>query len=156
AGMLFVGAEQRCDTVLLTRPRFVPGLPYYAGRILTDQRDIGIGWVHGYDATTGRTLWSYRSPTPISAAITATAGGLILTGDVAGNFIALDQRTGKVLYKFMTGGAVAGGVTSYAVADQQYLAVASGNSSRDVTASTGAATIFVFTLPRTSPRESSP
>jgi alcohol dehydrogenase (cytochrome c) len=155
-GMLFVGAEQRCDTVLLTRPRFVPGLPYYAGRILTDQSNIGIGWIHGYDATTGRTIWSYRSPTPISAAMTATAGGLILTGDMAGNFLALDQRTGKVLYEFMTGGAVAGGVTSYAVAGQQYLAVASGNTSRDVTASTGAATIFVFALRRSSPREPAP
>jgi PQQ-dependent dehydrogenase (methanol/ethanol family) len=155
-GMLFVGSEQRCDTVVLTHPRFVPGLPYYAGRILTDQRNIGIGWIHGYDATTGRTIWSYRSPTPISAALTATAGGLILTGDMAGNFLALDQRTGKVLYKFMTGGAVAGGVTSYAVAGRQYLAVASGNTSRDVTASTGAATIFVFTLCRSSPREPAP
>jgi len=155
-GMLFVGAEQRCDTVLLTRPRFVPGLPYYGGRILTDQSNIGIGWIHGYDAATGRTLWSYRSSTPISAAMTATAGGLILTGDMAGNFLALDQRTGKVLYRFMTGGAVAGGVTSYSVAGRQYLAVASGNTSRDVTASTGAATVFVFTLRRSSPGDAVP
>ncbi len=81
---------------------------------------------------------------------------MILTGDVAGNFLALDQRTGQVLYKFMTGGAIAGGVTSYAVAGEQYLAVASGNTSRDVTASTGAATIFVFSLRRSAPREPAP
>jgi alcohol dehydrogenase (cytochrome c) len=46
----------------------------------------------------------------------------------------------------MTGGAIAGGVASYAVDGRQYLAVASGNISRDVSAPNGAPTVTVFGL----------
>ena len=37
----------------------------------------------------------------------ATAGGLVFTGDSFGYLIALDARTGKVAWKFQTGGAIA-------------------------------------------------
>lgn len=147
AGMLFVGAEQRCETVQLTEPHYLPGQGYYSGHILTPFSSVGIGWIHGYDAATGKIVWTYRSPKPISAAMTPTAGGLLLTGDTAGYFLAMDERTGRVLYRFMTGGAIAGGVTSYAVGGKQYVAVPSGAISRDVPVGIGAATIFVFSLP---------
>jgi PQQ-dependent dehydrogenase (methanol/ethanol family) len=146
-GLLFVGSEERCDTVQITQPRYIPGRGYYAGRVTTNQTDVGIGWIKGFDAVTGAERWSYRSVKPINAAMTPTAGGLVFTGDTAGYFLALDQKTGKVLYRFNTGGSIAGGMASYLAGGKQYLAVASGNTSRDVAAAYGAATVVVFGLP---------
>jgi alcohol dehydrogenase (cytochrome c) len=86
-------------------------------------------------------------PLPINAGMTPTAGGLVFTGDGQGYFLAMEQKSGTILYKFMTGGYVAGGISSYGVNGKQYVAVASGNQSRAMPGSFGAATILVFSLP---------
>jgi PQQ-dependent dehydrogenase (methanol/ethanol family) len=145
--MLFTGAEERCDTVLMTEPRYIPGQGYYSGQILTNQAEVGTGSIRAFEATTGKPLWAYKTPRPVNGALTTTGGGLLLTGEVTGDFLVMDQKTGKVLYRFKTGGAIAGGASSYAVDGKQYIAVASGNTSRDVAAPNGAATVFVFAAP---------
>ncbi|MEO6339952.1 MAG: PQQ-binding-like beta-propeller repeat protein [Caulobacteraceae bacterium] len=146
-GLLFVGSEERCDTVQIVQPNYLPGRGYYAARIMTDQSNTGFGWIKGFDAVTGKVAWAYKSPKPVTAAMTPTAGGVLFTGDTAGRFLALDQKTGKVLYQFNTGGSVAGGMATYLAGGKQLVAVASGNTSRDVAAPYGAATIVVFGLP---------
>jgi hypothetical protein len=40
------------------------------------------------------------------AAVTSTAGNLVLAGELTGDFLALDARMGDVLYRFNTGGAM--------------------------------------------------
>jgi outer membrane protein assembly factor BamB len=50
----------------------------------------------------------------------------VFTGDGFGYLIALDARTGKVLWKFQTGGSVAAPPVSYALDGKQYIAVAAG------------------------------
>ena len=59
---------------------------------------------------------------------------------------ALDARDGRVLYEFATGGPVAAGISVYAVAGREYIAVPSGSSSRDAASATAAATLIVFSL----------
>jgi glucose dehydrogenase len=81
------------------------------------------------------------------AGVTPTAGGVVFTGSMNGDFMAFDSVTGKVLYTFNTGGAIAGGVSTYAINGKQYIAVASGNSSRTIWSTKGAATLIVFGLP---------
>jgi alcohol dehydrogenase (cytochrome c) len=55
-----------------------------------------------------------------------TAGGVLFTGDLDNNFLAIDANTGKTLYSFNTGGSVGGGVLSYEVGDKQLVAAVSG------------------------------
>ena len=131
----------------IVEPKYLPGRGYYAARIMTDQSNTGIGWIKGYDAVTGKVAWERKWPKPVTAAMTPTAGGVLFTGDTAGRFLALDQKTGKTLYEFNTGGSVAGGMATYLAGGKQLVAVASGNTSRDVAAPYGAGTIVVFGLP---------
>ena len=79
-------------------------------------------------------------------AITATAGGVVFTGDTSGDFLVVGAAKGDLLYRFNTGGAIGGGVITYEIRGKQYVAVASGNTSRDTYGSKGSATIFVFGL----------
>ena len=44
-------------------------------------------------------------PTPLVANLTATSGGMLFTGDLDNNFLAIDAQNGKTLYSFNTGGA---------------------------------------------------
>jgi alcohol dehydrogenase (cytochrome c) len=82
--------------------------------------------VSAVDGTSGKTLWRYRAAAPIVAGVTATAGGVLFTGDSHGTFLALDAANGRVLLETQTGGALAGGVVSYAVQGKQYIAYAAG------------------------------
>lgn len=79
------------------------------------------------------------------AAVTATGGGVVFTGEMTGDFLALDAGTGRELYRMYTGAGILGGVVTYAVGGKQYVATTSGGGSfnfgRD-----GSPTIVVFSL----------
>jgi alcohol dehydrogenase (cytochrome c) len=61
--------------------------------------------------------------------ITATSGGLVLTGSLKGDFIVLDAKSGKELYRRAMSAPVAGGVVSYQLNNKQYVAVETGGVS---------------------------
>jgi outer membrane protein assembly factor BamB len=57
--------------------------------------------------------WKYRSSMPVVAGVTPTAGGLIFAGELNGDAIALDAKTGAVLWRQPTRNAIGGGVITY-------------------------------------------
>jgi len=57
----------------------------------------------------------------------------------------LHAGDGKVLYRFNTGGPIAGGVITYEQGGRQYVAVASGNSGGSIPLQ-GSATVVIFAL----------
>jgi alcohol dehydrogenase (cytochrome c) len=143
--LLFVNSVDWCTTVtLLEKPS--AAIPW-GGRALMDPADQARGSLRAFDAASGRPRWSYSSDTPMLAGLTATASGLLLTGSVGGEMLAFDSKTGRRLYSFYTGGAIAGGISTYSVANKQLIAVASGNASKTVWQSTGAAELIIFGLP---------
>ena len=97
-------------------------------------------------STLSEALADLRAQAPRYLALLAM-WSVLLAGETGGDFLALDARDGRVLYRFYTGGALAGGISTYAAGGHQYIAVASGNLSRDAAAPSGAATIEVFALP---------
>jgi alcohol dehydrogenase (cytochrome c) len=81
------------------------------------------------------------------AGLTPTASGLLLTGSGGGEMLVFDSKTGRRLYSFYTGGALAGGISTYTVGDKQLIAVESGNASKTVWQNTGSAEVIIFGLP---------
>ena len=62
--------------------------------------------------------------------------------------LALDAHSGKVLYRFNTGGGIGGGVVTYEEGGKQYVAVMSGRPSNYwINEIAGAPTVFLFALP---------
>lgn len=147
-GMLYVNAVDWCATYKIGETRYVDGSFYFGGTGTFDPVANARGWVRAYDAATGKPAWQKKMPTPMISGVTPTAGGVVFTGDQNGDFYALNATDGKTLYRFRTGGAIGGGIVTYSVGGQQYVAVASGNASRSIWSTTGAATVFVFSLPQ--------
>jgi alcohol dehydrogenase (cytochrome c) len=145
--MLYVGAVDWCATFTSAEVvRRVAGRGYMGGTVRSDPTSQG--WITAVDASTGAIRWKYRSARPVVGAVTTTAGGLVFGGELNGNFLALDGKTGDVLYRFNTGGPIGGGIVSYEVGGKQYVAVMSGRPSRFWTdQNPGAPTMFVFALP---------
>ena len=53
-------------------------------------------------------------------------GGLVLTGDTKGNFIAFEAKTGQLLLNKHLGDPIGGGIVTYEIGGVQYVAVAGG------------------------------
>jgi alcohol dehydrogenase (cytochrome c) len=144
--MLYVGAVEWCFTFWAAETvRYIPGKGYMGGLMQAGKEQHG--WITAIDASTGEVKWKYRSERPVVAAVTTTTGNLVLTGELNGDFLVLDARSGSVLYRFQTGGAIGGGIVTYQVDGKQYIAVMSGRPSPFwVSPNAGAPTVFVFTL----------
>jgi alcohol dehydrogenase (cytochrome c) len=145
--VIYVGAVDFCQTIVGGTPKYIKG-QFYFGTSQTPiaSQGAGSGWVNAIDGDTGKTLWKYHADAPVVAGVTPTAGGVVFTGDLNGNLLALDAHTGGVLYKFNTGGAIAGGVVTYETGGKQYLATTSGNISRGTfSATTGSPKIVILT-----------
>lgn len=144
--VIAVPAVDWCATFYMDdNPRFVPNQIFLGGRTVNDKQ--AQGWITAVDAASGKVRWKYRSTRPIVAAVTSTAGGLILAGELTGDLLAFDADSGDVRYRFNTGGPIGAGIVTYEVGGRQYIAVASGRPSRMwVQDHQGNPTVMVFAL----------
>ena len=82
------------------------------------------------DINTGKVVWKVHelglSEGKRDAGILATAGGLVFYGDPSGNFVAVDARNGKTLWRFATNGENKASPVTYTVNGKQYVALAVG------------------------------
>ena len=76
---------------------------------------------------TGKTAWKIPlQDFGVSAGTLATDGGLLFTGKLTGEFIALDQDSGKQLWQFKTGSSIVAPPITYTHKGVQYVTVLSG------------------------------
>jgi alcohol dehydrogenase (cytochrome c) len=104
-------------------------LPYFN----TDDEAYGV--VRAYDPQTLDPRWEFRMNDITWAGVLSTATDLVFSGGREGYFLALDARTGDLLWRASVGGQINAGPMSYAVDGTQYVAIAAGNS------------LFSFALP---------
>jgi PQQ-dependent dehydrogenase (methanol/ethanol family) len=146
--MLYVNAVDWCGTFAKAKEdRYVEGQMYMGGTVRQDPPDKSKGWLTAIDASTGAVRWKYESKRPLLAAVTATSANLIFTGELLGDFMALDAKTGEVLYRYNTGGRMNGGVVTYSINGKQYVAVASGIANGFWAVPFGPNAVTVFALP---------
>jgi alcohol dehydrogenase (cytochrome c) len=152
-GLLYVPAVDWCGTFSKAKElRFVPGQIYMGGSFAFDPVEKSRGWLTAIDAATGVVKWRFESRRPMLAAVTTTAAGLVFTGELEGDFLALDAVDGRVLYRFNTGGRLNGGLATYELDGRQYVAVAAGNATPFWRVPPASATIIVFGLPENASR----
>jgi alcohol dehydrogenase (cytochrome c) len=85
------------------------------------------GYHVAFDPLTGKAKWKIPLvETASSAGMLATDGGLLFTGKITGEFIALDQDTGETLYQFKTGSGINAPPITFTHQGRQYVTVLSG------------------------------
>jgi PQQ-dependent dehydrogenase (methanol/ethanol family) len=147
--LLFVDTVDWCSTLKLgaNTVRYIRGHLFLGGGNGFGEPDKeNSGWLIAFDPVSGKAVWKFHAKTPMVAAVTPTAGGVVFSGEIGGDFEAFDSATGKLLYSFYTGGQVAGGVATYAVDGKQYVVAVSGNQSRTAFTGFGAPAVYVFSL----------
>lgn len=145
--LLYVNSVDWCSTIKLGVAKYVKGKPFLGSTNGSGQRGAErTGWLHAIDPLTGKIAWQYHAGAPMVAGITASAGGLLFTGEYTGMFDVFDSGNGKLLYQYQTGAPMAGGVVTYASGGRQFIAAASGNKSVASLSGSGAGTVYVFGL----------
>jgi alcohol dehydrogenase (cytochrome c) len=99
-----------------------------AGTVGFRKEDEGYGAVRAIDPRTGDLKWEYKMTEFTQAGVLTTASDLVFTGGNEGYFLALNARTGALLWKFTLGGQVVSGPMTYSVGGRQYVAVTAGSS----------------------------
>jgi alcohol dehydrogenase (cytochrome c) len=114
------------------RARRITTDPWFRGNasMLNDLLPPSVSVIAAIDSRTNKIAWKKELPPGgfgTSGPLT-TAGGLMFRGDPSGNFQAYDAKTGDLLWQFQTGiGGARGPAMSYAIDNEQYIAVAMGN-----------------------------
>jgi alcohol dehydrogenase (cytochrome c) len=127
--LVYVNSVDWCSFVKLDPklPVYTPGQQFLGtsnGFGVKDARKVG--WVTAVDADTGAVRWKHETAAPMVAGTTVTASGLVLTGDLNGDFLAFDAGNGKVLHRISTQQPIGGGVVTYKAGGKQYVGVAAG------------------------------
>jgi alcohol dehydrogenase (cytochrome c) len=143
---LITPMDDWCATLKLGSTRYIPGGFYFGGTYTNDPYSSAGGKLTAIDPATGKVKWQYTSHSPMLAGVTPTASGVAFTGDMGGNILVFDSATGKVLFKKLTQGSIAGSVITYAVNGKQYLAATSGNISRLTWGNSGTPTLLIYSL----------
>ncbi len=144
-GALITGAVDVCFKVTLGDGTvYKPGEANFGGMV--EPAGDATGWVTAIDSLTGAVRWKYHAEKPVVSGITPTAGGVTFAGDLAGNFLVFDSKSGAVLNKMNIGGAMAGGLVTYELGGKQYVAFAAGNISRNAFGDVGLPSVMIMTL----------
>jgi alcohol dehydrogenase (cytochrome c) len=97
------------------------------GRNPVVKPDDVVGYHVAMNPLTGKFKWKIPiTDIPNSASVMATGSGLLFTGRPTGEFIALDEETGRTLWQFQTGSSINAPPITYTHKGQQYVTVLSG------------------------------
>lgn len=108
------------------QPSYRAGVIYMAVDFALLWNDEPRGYLRAIDPLTGKTKWKYGVDIPNWAGTLSTAGGLVFTGALTGEFMAFDSDTGEKLWQFQTGSGIIGQPITWAKDGRQYVTVASG------------------------------
>jgi alcohol dehydrogenase (cytochrome c) len=112
-----------------TEPATYKAGEWYLGMDLTDLWEWGDGprgQLKAIDPLTGKTKWEQPSDIPRFSGVLSTAGGVVFSGQLTGEFEAFDADSGKKLWQFQTGSGIEGQPVTWQQDGVQYVAVASG------------------------------
>jgi PQQ-dependent dehydrogenase, methanol/ethanol family len=98
--------------------------------------DEAYGVIRAYEPSTLEPVWEFNLGNITWGGVLSTAGGLVFGGGKDGYFVALDAKSGELLWKAALGGQVNAGPMSYEVEGRQYIAIAAGSA------------LFTFALPQ--------
>ena len=129
--LFFVTAREACMTYYAWKPEYSAGDRFTGG---AGQRAKGpdmpvYAAVRAIDPATGDWKWEFKFLNMSTAGLLTTASGLIFSGDSEGNLLALDSRSGKLLWRYQMGATLHGtSPVTYMLDGRQHILVPAGTT----------------------------
>ena len=130
-GYFYVPASIRTGAFVRYGDTYKHGQRYVAGNLSAPIGSPQAGTFTAISGGTNRIAWQQQMPYRMGGGggSLVTAGGLVLRGEPDGNLVAVDAKTGAVLWKFQTGFGADAPPIAYEVDGQEYIAIATGGNS---------------------------
>ena len=133
--LIYQNVREKGATYYLSDANYEPGKIYMGASRRVVPGEDPRGFLRALDAMTGDLVWEIEVHTPPWGGLMSTAGGLVFSGTIEGDFFAADAASGDVLWRFQTGGRVYANPITYMSEGRQFIAIAAGNG------------LFTFALP---------
>ena len=150
-GMLYLNSWEIFRVMKFVDEKLVVGAGYTGVESTSKIPEI-TGYHVAMNPLTGKVQWKIPlRDFAVSAGTLGTDGGLLFTGKLTGEVIALDQDTGKQLWQFKTGSSINAPPITYTYKGQQYVTVLSGRGGSNPSRSAGnviptGGSVFTFAL----------
>ena len=130
SGLFYIPVHEQGSVFFKSSEKYESGKDYLGGHGQIKVTDAA-GMVRALDALSGELRWEHRFtgelPANLLGGVLSTAGGLVFAG--AGlDFMALNDRTGKLLWTYNTGGRVSSAPVTYLQNGRQRVTVAAGRA----------------------------
>jgi alcohol dehydrogenase (cytochrome c) len=123
-GLFYVSVREIGAIYFRRAADYKPGMLFAGGGASDIPNGEKSGAVRALDPLTGQMRWEFPLHSAPWAGVLSTAGGLVFSGTMEGNFFALSAKTGKPLWDFQTGGPIQANPISFSVDGRQRVAVA--------------------------------
>ncbi len=127
-GLFYQNVREKGAIYYLTEAPYIPGRQFLGASRRSIPGEEPWGAVRALNAMTGERQWEFRLQSPPWSGILSTAGGVVFTGDMEGNFFALDAAGGNLLWRLQTGGAIYANPITYMSEGRQYVTIAAGSA----------------------------
>ncbi|HXY99960.1 MAG TPA: lanthanide-dependent methanol dehydrogenase XoxF5 [Stellaceae bacterium] len=126
--LFYVPTNHVCMDYEPFKVSYTAGQPYVGATLsmFPPKGENNLGNFIAWDAGNGKIVWSDPEPFSVWSGALATAGGVVFYGTLEGYLKAVDEKTGKELYRYKTPSGIIGNVMTYEHGGKQYIAVLSG------------------------------
>ena len=127
-GLFYVPTNHVCMDYEPFKVSYTAGQPYVGATLsmFPPKGEDHLGNFIAWDAGEGKIVWSDPETFSVWSGALATSGDIVFYGTLEGYLKAVDQKSGKELYKFKTPSGIIGNVMTYSHGGKQYVAVLSG------------------------------
>jgi len=132
-GYSYVFSGQTDSTLAMRYLPYQHGKTYSLGASVPAQGASVQSTFTAIDSRTNKIAWQQLNAGEQSYGALATAGGLVFKGQVDGNLVALDAKSGNELWRFQTGMGVSAPPMTWSDGKDQYITLAVGGNRGGVT-----------------------
>ena len=157
-GLVYIPANNVCMDWSVSDVSYKRGVFYLGAEFPTKEGPGGfLGELVAWDPVANKKVWGIKEDLPFNGGTLSTGGNLVFSGNLHGDFRAIDAKTGKVLWSKNLGSGIGAGPVTYSVGGKQYVAIVVGRTAalpaflgeigkKMVAAAPEGGALFVFTL----------
>jgi alcohol dehydrogenase (cytochrome c) len=128
-GLVYIPTNNVCMDWSVSDVTYKRGVFYLGAEFPTKEGPGGfLGELVAWDPIANKKAWSIKEDLPFNGGTLTTAGNLVFSGNLHGDFRAIDAKSGKVLWSKNLGSGIGAGPVTYSVDGKQYVAIVIGRT----------------------------
>ena len=128
-GLVYIPTNNVCMDWSVSDVSYKRGVFYLGAEFPTKEGPGGyLGELVAWDPVKQKKVWGIKEDLPFNGGTLTTGGNLVFSGNLHGDFRAINAKDGKVLWKKNLGSGIGAGPVTYSVKGKQYVAIVVGRT----------------------------